>query len=211
MVLFMDTITPAIHHPLRPLTDCKLVTREDESIPSVTMQNEDHTDIMDELKAMVGSDSKQPPNQLRSSMPESTLHWISKMIMKEAVEDKKMELTQAGMKIPDNDADVLSLFDTSELYGLINDGINKYNHRNTVQGCINDMVSNTNVPAVVPNSNEATYTEQEEINNLNEDLRHLRSELRGNINDDDHENNHDDSNLVDNGLNSNNTIGAHIV
>ena len=133
------------------------------------------------------------------------------MIMKEAVEDKKMELTQAGMKIPDNDADVLSLFDTSELYGLINDGINKYNHRNTVQGCINDMVGNTNVPVVVHNSNEATYTEQEEIDNLNEDLRHLRSELRGNINDDDHGNNYDDSNLVDNGLNSNNTIGAHIV
>ena len=73
------------------------------------------------------------------------------------------------------------------------------------------MVGNTNVPVVVHNSNEATYTKQEEIDNLNEDLRHLRSELRGNINDDDHENNHDNSNLVDNGLNSNNTIGAHIV
>ena len=131
--------------------------------------------------------------------------------MKKAVEDKKMELTQAGMKIPNNDADVLRLFDTLELYGLINDVINKYNHRNTVQGCINDMVGNTNVPAVVYNSNEVIYTEQEEINNLNEDLCYLRSELRGNINDDDYKNSHDDSNLVDNGLNSNNTIGAHIV
>ena len=143
--------------------DCKLVTHEDKSIPSVTMQNEDHIDSMDELAAMVGSDcntvqglindmvgntndhtvvksnddmtnkdTKQPPNQLRSSMPESTLHRISKMIMKEAVEDKKMELTQSGMKIPGNNADVLSLFDSSELYGLINDGINKYNHHNTV-------------------------------------------------------------------------------
>ena len=35
--------------------DCKLVTHKDESIPYVTMQDEDHTDIMDELVAMVGS------------------------------------------------------------------------------------------------------------------------------------------------------------
>ena len=62
-------------------------------------------------------------------MLESTLHQISKMIMKEAVEDKKMELTQAGMKIPDNDADVLSLFDTLELYGLINDGIKQFSSK----------------------------------------------------------------------------------
>ena len=40
-------------------------------------------------------------------MPESTLHRISEMIMKEAVEDKKMELTQSGMKITENDAYVM--------------------------------------------------------------------------------------------------------
>ena len=156
------------HNPSNPPSttsvDCKLITHKDKSIPSVTMQDEDHADIMDELAAMVGSDhntvvqgfindmvgntndptvvkgnndttgedTKQPPNQLRSSIPESTLHQISKMIMKEEVEDKKMELTQSGMKIPENDMDVLSLFDTSELYGLINDGINKYNQPNTV-------------------------------------------------------------------------------
>ena len=137
------------HNPSDPpstkFADCKLVTREDESIPSMTTQDEDHTDIMNKLATMVGSDrntvqgiinnmigntndptvvestknttnkdTKQPPNQLRSSMPESTLHRISKMIIKKVVEDKKMELPQSSMKVPENNADVLSLFDTSE-------------------------------------------------------------------------------------------------
>ena len=48
-------------------------------------------------------------------MPESTLHQISKMIMKEAVEDKKMELIRSGIKIPENNVDVLDLIDTSDL------------------------------------------------------------------------------------------------
>ena len=78
------------HNPSDPKSttciDCKLVTGKDESFSSETMKNEDTTNIMDELAAM------QPPNQLRSLIPESTLHWISKMVMKEAVEDKKMEL-----------------------------------------------------------------------------------------------------------------------
>ena len=47
--------------------------------------------------------------------------------------------------IPAKEIDVLSLIDTLDLYGLINDGINKYNDRNTVQGFINDMVGNTNI------------------------------------------------------------------
>ena len=33
--------------------DCKLVTHKDESIPSETMKNEDTTDIMDKLAAMI--------------------------------------------------------------------------------------------------------------------------------------------------------------
>ena len=78
------------HNPSNPQSttsvDCKLVTGMDESFSSQTMKNEDTTDIMDELAVM------RPPNQFRSSIPESTLHWISKMVMKEAVEDKKMEL-----------------------------------------------------------------------------------------------------------------------
>ena len=111
--------------------------------PTVVESNNNTTD----------KDTKQPPNQLRSSMPESTLHRISNMIMKDAVEDKKLELTQSGMKIPENDTDVLSLVDILELYGLINDGINKYNHRNTVQGVNNNMVGNTKVPTKVHSSN----------------------------------------------------------
>ena len=39
-----------------PSVDGKLVIHEDESIPSVVMQDQDHTDIMDELAAIVGSD-----------------------------------------------------------------------------------------------------------------------------------------------------------
>ena len=73
------------------------------------------------------------------------------------------------------------------------------------------MVGNTNVPNTVHSSKEATYTEQEEINDLYEDLRHLRYGLRNNINDDDNRNSHENKNLTDNELKSNNTIGAHIV
>ena len=73
------------------------------------------------------------------------------------------------------------------------------------------MVGNTNVPITVHSSNEATYTEQEEINDLNEDLRHLRHGLGNNINNDDNKNSYDNTILTDNGLKSNNTIGAHIL
>ena len=119
------------HNPNNPqsttFVDCELVTGKDKLFSSGTIKNEDTTDIMDELASMI-----QPPNQLRSSMPESTLHRISKMVMKEAVEDKKMKLIQSGKKIPDSDVDVLDLIDTSNSYELINDGINKYNDRDTV-------------------------------------------------------------------------------
>ena len=64
------------HNPSDPQSttsvDCKLVTGKDESFSSETMKNGDTTDIMNELAAM------QPPNQLKSSIPESTLHRISK-------------------------------------------------------------------------------------------------------------------------------------
>ena len=137
------------------------------------IQDQDHTDIMDDLSTMVGSDrntvqgfiddmvgnTDASTNRSKPSIPEPTLHQISKMIMEDAVEDKKMELAQSDMKIPENDADVLSLLDTLELYGLINDGINKYNHRNTAQGVTNDLVGNTNVPTTVHSSNKTTYVE----------------------------------------------------
>ena len=169
------------------------------------MENEDTTDIMDELAAML------PPNGLRSSIPESTLHRISKMVMKETVEDKKVELMQLGTKIPTKDVDVLCLINTCELYGLINDGINKYNNHNTVQGFINNIVGNTIVPTVVESGNEATYMEQDEINDLNEDLLHLHNRLGDNIIDANNKNNHDNTNLAYTGLKSNNILGAHIV
>ena len=73
------------------------------------------------------------------------------------------------------------------------------------------MVGNTNVATTVHSSNEAIYTEQDEINDLNEDLRHLNYGLGNNINDDDNKNSHDNTILANNGLKSNNTIGAHIV
>ena len=48
--------------------DCKLVTQKDKLISFETMKNEDTIDIIDEFAAMI-----RPPNQLRSSIPESTI------------------------------------------------------------------------------------------------------------------------------------------
>ena len=76
--------------------------------------------------------------------------------MKEVVEDKKVELKQSGTKIPAKDVDVLRLIDTSDLYGLINNCINKYTTCNTMQGFINDMVGNTNTATVVENDDKIT-------------------------------------------------------
>ena len=73
------------------------------------------------------------------------------------------------------------------------------------------MVDNTNIPTTVHSSNKATYTEQEEINDLNEDLCHLHYGLGNNINDDDNKNSHDETILANNEMKSNNNIGAHIV
>ena len=115
------------------------------------MKYGDITDIMDELATM-----KRPPNPSGSSIPESTLHRISKNVLKEVVEDKKVELKRSVTKIPAKDIDVLRLIDTLDLYGLINDGINKYNDRNTIQGFINNMVDNMNTATVVENNNKMT-------------------------------------------------------
>ena len=67
------------------------------------------------------------------------------------------------MKIPENNADVLDLISTSDLYGLINEGINKYNHSNTVQGVVNDVVGITNIPTTVHSNNETTYEEKKKL------------------------------------------------
>ena len=63
---------------------------------------------------------------------------------------------QSGTKIPAKDVDVLCLINTSDLYGLINDGINKYNDHNTVQGVSNKMIGSTIFPTMVDSSNKAT-------------------------------------------------------
>ena len=76
--------------------------------------------------------------------------------MKEAAEDKKVELNEAGTKIPAKDVDVLRLIDTSDLVGWINGRINKYNDRNTVQGFINNIVGKKDAPTVVGGNNETT-------------------------------------------------------
>ena len=181
------------HNPSDPQpttsVDCKLITRKDESISSETMKNEDTTDIMYELAVM------RPPNRLRSSIPESTFYQISKMVMKEAVEDKKMKLMQSGTKIPTKDVDVLCLINTCKLYWLINDGINKYNNGNSVQGFINNMVGNTTVPTVVERGNKATTACK--LGKANPVAVH--------------ENNHDNMYLANTGLKSNNILGAKIV
>ena len=115
------------------------------------MKNEDITAIMDKLTTV-----ERPLDPLGSSNPKSTLYWISKEVMKEAVEDKKTELKQSGKEIPAKDVDILRLIDTSYLYGLINDGINKYNDSNTTQGFINSMFDNTNTGTIVENNDKTT-------------------------------------------------------
>ena len=64
---------------------------------------------------------------------------------------------------------------------------------------------------MIHNSNKLTYTEQDEINDLNKDLLHLRNGQGDNINNVNNKTNHVNTNLADNGLKSNNTLGAHIV
>ena len=114
MIMVKDIITQAIHSPLHPLIVSLLLVRMNN-----LMKNEDTTDIRDESAAMI-----QHPNQLESSIYESKLHRISKMVMKEAVEDKNVELMQSGTMTPAKDVDVLCLINTSDLYRLIDEGIN---------------------------------------------------------------------------------------
>ena len=115
--------------------------------------------------------------------------------MKEAVEDKKAELKQSGKEIPAKDVDILRLINTSYLYGLINDGINKYNDRNTMQGFINNMVGNTNTATVVENNNKTTTVSKS-------------GKAKPVVV---HENNNGAMKLADTGLKFNNTLGAHVM
>ena len=62
--------------------DHKLVIGKDESFRPKALKKEDITAIMEELKTV-----KRPLDTLGSSNPESSLYWVSKEVMKEAVED----------------------------------------------------------------------------------------------------------------------------
>ena len=182
------------HNPSDPQStksvDCKLATGKDESFSSEAVKNLNTTDSMDELAAM-----KQPSNPMGSLIPRFTLQRISKRIMKEAVEQKKVELKEFGTKIPVKDVDVLRLVNTLDLYGLINDSINKYNNCNTVQGFTNDMVGNADAPTVIEGINKAPQASK---------LGNAKPVVV-------HENNHDNTKLTDTELESNNTLGVYIV
>ena len=84
--------------------------------------------------------------------------------MKKAVQDKKVELKQSGKEIPAKDVDILRLINTSYLYGLINDGINKYNDFNTTQ--ITNMFDNTNTATVVDTNNKTLQVIKQRKPNL---------------------------------------------
>ena len=85
---------------------------------------------MDKLRALVDSDrntaqefindmvgnTNAPTSQSKPSMPETTLHQISKIVIKEAVRDKMTELIRFGKNIPENNVDVLDLY---QYFGFI--------------------------------------------------------------------------------------------
>ena len=163
---------------------------------------------------MVGN-TNAPTSQSKPSMPGSTLHRISKIVMKEAVRDKMFELIQSDKKTPENDVEVLDLIDTLELHRMINEGINKHYQRDKARRVTNDKLNITNFSTTAHNNDKVTSLRlwlpmldelmlgscagQEEIsdlkirvNNLNEEVQHLQRELRGDVDDDDYVN-HDET------------------
>ena len=152
------------------------------------MQDQGHTNIMHELATMVCSNRNTvqefindmvgntdvPTSQLKPTMLEPTLHRISKIVMKEAFRDKMLELIQSGKKIPENDVNVLDLINTSDLYKMINEGINKSYQRDAAQRVTNDMVNITNVSTTAHSYNKATYAGQEKINDLTVRVNNLK-------------------------------------
>ena len=100
--------------------------------------------------------------------------------MKEAVRDKMVEVIQSGKKIPKNDVDFLDLIDTSDLYRMINEGINKHYQRDKVRNVANNMANTMNIPTIAHSNYKATCAGQEDINdikirvnNLNKEVLHL--------------------------------------
>ena len=58
--------------------DRKLITHKDKSIPSVTMQDKYHTDIMDELVAMVGSNRNTVQGFINNMVGNTDAHTVVK-------------------------------------------------------------------------------------------------------------------------------------
>ena len=89
-----------------------------------TLVGSNHNMVQELINDMVGN-TYVPTSQSRPPMLEPTLYRISKIVMKEAG-NKMLELIQSGKKIPENDVDVLDCINPSDLYGMINEGINKH-------------------------------------------------------------------------------------
>ena len=70
--------------------------------------------IQEFINDMVGN-TNASTSQSKPPTYESTLHHVSKIVIKEIVRDKMVELIQSVKKIPENDVEVLDLIDTSEL------------------------------------------------------------------------------------------------
>ena len=179
------------HNPSDPQSDTsvehKLVIGKDESFSTIAMQNEDITTIMEELKPV-----ERPLDPLESSNPKSELYWVSKKVIKEAVEDKNAELRRHGIDIPAEDVDVLRLIDTSYLYGLINDGVIKYNDSHTTQ--ITNMFDNANTTTVIDTNNTTTSNKSSKAKPIVV-----------------HENNNGAMKLAEAGIEPNNNLGVHIM
>ena len=77
-----------------------------------------------------------------------------------------LELIKSGKKIPENDVDVLDIINTSDIYGMINEGIKKHCQCDKARKVTNNMVNITHVSIITHSNYKATYTGQEEINDL---------------------------------------------
>ena len=78
---------------------------------------------------------------------------------------------------------------------MLNDGINKYNDSNTKQGFINNVIDDKNTTTVVNNDNKTTTS------NKTKKAEPIIV----------HENNNGAMKLAEAGMESNHTLGAHIV
>ena len=76
-----------------------------------TLVGSNHNTTQEFINDMVGN-TNASTSQSKPPTYESTLHHVSKIVMKEIVRDKMLELIQSGKKIPENDVEVLDLINT---------------------------------------------------------------------------------------------------